>query len=172
MNTGDNQYLFAEYQAGHSHLASVHLVMWQFTALVFGAAIAGAAALIPTTPTRAEGLAYLILSSAVVVVLLIWLNMWNRHQTSLEITFRRLREIERDTNMKRNIYLDLVRRWALRGELTNWTALTEQERETLETYPRFSRLSGGASVKLLAFLIAAGWLALGLWKLTVGFGWF
>jgi hypothetical protein len=146
--------------------------MWQFTVLVFGAAIAGAAALIPAgVPSKAEGIAYFILSLAVTFVLLIWLSVWNRHQTSLEITFRRLREIERQTNMKRNIYLDVLRRWSLRGELTNWTALSDQERDVLETYPRFSGLSGNASVIILAGLIAIGWLALGIWKLVDAFNW-
>lgn len=163
--------LLAEYQAGHQRFDTISSSMWQFTSILIGAAIAGAAILVTHQPTsRREGIAIFVLGLVICCLIVLWYMLWRRHSVALEINYRRMREIEQVMNLRLNIYNDILRQWSSRRELTSWRGLSPTEKTVLEGYRTYPSPSGNVIIFIVGLVVALGWMAIAIWKLGTAYG--
>lgn len=154
-----------EYQAAQVHLQTVEAVIWQGMALIIGGSLAAIAFVVTQESSLPVAIGISALGSGIILLIEVWLAVWRRHVRVRMQTQRRMREIERATGMRRNIYLHILARWANHERLEEWQWLAPEERTNLAwNYPVGSRglpwPGGEFAVDLTARLLQMGIFAL------------
>jgi hypothetical protein len=87
-----------------------------------------------TQTSGTEGAVLLTVACVVVLPLLqLWRQYWGRLLDTRAYCFRRMRQIERVTGMRKNIYMDLLTRWKTHEREQDWNQLlSEPEKRELE----------------------------------------
>ena len=104
------------------------------------------------------------------LILAAWWLVYRRQLWLGEILYFRMREIEINLRLRRNIYVHTLDRWEERSQLPWWQALTPEERSTLE---RLAQDMGRPprvkdAMRLLIFGASLGWAGMVIWEgLTV-----
>lgn len=90
-----------------------------------------------------------------------WMLMWRRHEAAGNALHARMREIEWQTNMRKNIYLSLLKRWRARCDEEDWKRLRPSEQEALAaSYKPLPFPSATAMLNAAAILSIAAWMGL------------
>ncbi|GAG20643.1 unnamed protein product, partial [marine sediment metagenome] len=133
--------LRTEYYAAEQHVSVLSSAGFQSAAIVLGGSIAGLAVLLAAIGTRgtavqpkeslSESFAVAVSVLAVGAFFLVglWRYNWRRYQTAVQNHWARMRDIERQRRMRKNIYLYLLTLPQVeRVKSRDWRCLSHEER--------------------------------------------
>ena len=124
--------LLAEYRAAQEHVGVLNAAIWQSSAILIGGSIAAIAVILQARSSTPLAISTSAIAVAASVLLELWIRIWERHKAAMKATQRRMRDIESQTGMRRNIYLYLLSRRGCHTKEPEWQCLGPHEKKEFE----------------------------------------
>jgi len=160
-------WLLTEYQACQAHIQTIDLRLWQSGAILIGASFAtlGVLSREPASTPFCIGVSLASLAAASIFGL--WTQLWRRRDATVDALETRMREIERETGMRKGTYFHILRQWGERQGIEEWQKMSPVEQATLEQDYRPLPTKGASRFLYLTALLAlSGWPALTIGKIV------